>query len=158
YDLPGRVLPPEVLEQKPATPRECRRWLVLERLRQRRLVSLPAAQAALVKEVATQVRLPDGSPLYCLTEDVKHLQAAQDAADLSPQPFLMGPLDPFISDRTVPRRIWDFDYPWEVYPPEPNRVRVSSALPTLSGTRLIGHADPRADRTTGTLHINVSLE
>ena len=50
-------------------------------------------------------------------------------------------------------RLWQFDYTWEVYTPPAKRVRGYYALPILAGTELIGHVDPKADRTRSKLKI-----
>jgi len=58
-----------------------------------------------------------------------------------------------IYDRRVTQAVWDFDYTWEVYTPPAKRVRGYYALPILAGTEIVGHVDPKADRTAGKLQI-----
>lgn len=147
FDLTERVLPREILAARAATPREEARWLVLERLRQRRLAHLSPAQRALVEKVIQPVRVDDGRVLYCLREDAELF----DGASPEPGPMLLAPLDPVVYDRAVARAVWGFDYTWEVYTPAAKRVRGYYALPLMAGGEIIGHVDPRADRAAGEL-------
>ncbi|MBS0657436.1 MAG: winged helix DNA-binding domain-containing protein [Verrucomicrobia bacterium] len=154
YDLPERVLPAELLAEKPASEREMARWNVLGRLRQRRLVLLSAADAALVGRGACRVEIEGTGAAYCLPEDVERLAAAQsDAAEPPAAPLLLAPLDPLIYDRRLTARLWDYAYTWEVYTPPAKRVRGYYALPVLLGDRLVGHVDPKADRAAGRLEV-----
>jgi len=158
FDLPERILPEPVLAAKPATPREVKRWLIEVRLRQRRLVTLNNAHATLAKDLIVKVKVADHAPVYCLQEDAPLLEAATDWSEPSATPHLLAPLDPIIYDRKITRRLWDFDYTWEVYTPPAKRVRGYYALPILSGTRIIGHVDPKMNRETGVLAAKVVLE
>jgi uncharacterized protein YcaQ len=86
----------------------------------------------------------DGCPkLYCLNDDLQLLDIADVPAAIS----LLAPLDPLIYDRRVTRQLWNYDYTWEVYTPPAKRVRGYYALPVLAGLELVGHVDPKADRT-----------
>lgn len=161
YDLPERVLPPAILSAAPPSAAETARWLVLLKLRQRRLVSLKRDERPLVEDLVQPVAIPNCPPLYCLRSDVPLLEscaasAATDESTLDPQlsrlpfrspPLLLAPLDPLIYDRQVARALWDFDYTWEVYTPSHRRVRGYYALPVLVGHELVGHVDPKADRS-----------
>ncbi len=158
FDLPERILPENILESKPATPREVERWLIQVRLKQRRLIILTAAHATLAKDFLTKVKVADQPPLYCLNEDAELLQQAADWPEPDTTPHLLAPLDPIIYDRKITRRVWDFDYTWEVYTPPAKRVRGYYALPILSGTRIVGHVDPKVDRQSGILNTRVVLE
>ena len=150
YDLPERVLPAAVLAAAEPPPPDAARWLVLARLRQRRLVALKKTELPLVEDCVQPVKI-DGCPLlYCLREDValwdelvsRDLQLPTGAAI----PRLLAPLDPLIYDRRLTQRLWDFDYTWEVYTPAHQRTRGYYALPVLAGHELVGDVDPKADR------------
>ncbi|MCD6052364.1 MAG: hypothetical protein K0Q55_3782 [Verrucomicrobia bacterium] len=158
FDLPERILPAAILESKPATPREIKRWLIQVRLRQRRLVTLNNAHAQLAKDFITKVKVADHAPVYCLKEDAELLQHAADLPEPSATPHLLAPLDPIIYDRKITRRLWDFDYTWEVYTPPAKRIRGYYALPILSGTRIIGHVDPKVDRENNLLNARIVVE
>lgn len=156
YDLPQRVLPASVLNAPTPSAAEAHRWRVLTRLRQRRLVRLGRTDLAMVDDRVQPVRIDGGPVVYCLQEDTGLLEAPEDA---TPTPranghvHLLAPLDPLIYDRTLTRRLWDFDYTWEVYTPPAKRVRGYYALPVLAGETIVGHVDPKADRDRGRLRV-----
>lgn len=158
FDLPERTLPENILGSKPATPREVKRWLIQVRLKQRRLIILTAAHATLAKDFLTKVKVADHPPVYCLKEGAELMQQAADWPEPDTDPHLLAPLDPIIYDRKITRRVWDFDYTWEVYTPPAKRVRGYYALPILSGTRIVGHVDPKMDREGNILNARVVVE
>ena len=63
------------------------------------------------------------------------------------------PLDPFVWDRDFLRRLFDFDYVWEVYVPAAKRRWGYYVLPILYGDRLVGRIEPRIERKTNELRI-----
>lgn len=66
----------------------------------------------------------------------------------------LSPLDPVVGDRERLRRIFDFDYKWEVYNKAEQRTFGYYVLPILWGDRLVGRFDSRLDRSTMTLVMN----
>jgi len=60
----------------------------------------------------------------------------------------LAPLDP-VSARGRARQLFDFDYVWEVYKPEPLRKYGYYVLPVLWGDRLVARFDSRLDRASG---------
>jgi uncharacterized protein YcaQ len=155
YDLPERVLPPNVFNAPVPTKSEFEAWAVLSLLRQRRLVILRRQDAALVRDQTADVQV-DGCPaMFCLRSDLPLLESAAagelEAADSAPR--LLAPLDPLIYDRRIAARLWDFEYTWEVYTPEAKRLRGYYALPVLAGEAVVGHVDPKADREAGRLRV-----
>ena len=70
-----------------------------------------------------------------------------------PAVTFLAPLDPLCWDRDLLRRLFDFDYVWEVYVPAPKRRWGYYVLPMLYGDRLVGRIEPRIDRRAGTLHV-----
>ena len=152
YDLPERVLPPRILALKEGTARETARWIALTRLRQHRLVVLKKAEFPLVEDSVAAVVVEHGLVLHCLKSDLPLF----DAPALPPNPagaHLLAPLDPMIYDRRLTRRLWEFDYTWEAYVPQPKRKRGYYALPVLSGTDLVGHVDLKAVRDSRRLSV-----
>lgn len=152
YDLAERVLPGAVLDQPPRPEAEVRAWVVLQRLRQLRLVSLNRRELPLVADQVQPVAVDGLATLYCLRSDA----ALFDAAMAGPPPassLLLAPLDPLIYDRRLTRGLWGFDYTWEAYTPAAKRKRGHYALPVLAGTEIVGHVDPKADRPRGRLQI-----
>jgi uncharacterized protein YcaQ len=142
YDLPERVLPAAILASAEPKPAETRQWITLLKLRQRRLAPLSSAELRRVAELVQPLSVEGCPTLYCLRADLPLL----DASDVPVEPKLLAPLDPLIYDRRLTRKLWGYDYTWEVYTPQHKRVRGYYALPVLSGLELVGHVDPKADR------------
>jgi uncharacterized protein YcaQ len=163
YDLPERVLPAAVLAQPPRPERDVAAWIVLTKLRQRRLVTLKRDELPLVADRIQPVVVvgADCPPLFCLREDAPLLEAAADPSTFNLQlstvatagPLLLAPLDPLIYDRRVTAALWGFDYTWEAYTPPHKRVRGHYALPILAGIEMVGHADLKAERKAGKLRV-----
>ncbi len=154
YDLPERILPPEVLAQPRPSPRAIARWTAHLKLRQHRLVTLTRDELPLVTDLIQPLSVDACPTLYMLRSDRPLLEAAlAGRAPPPPAPRLIAPLDPLILDRKVTQKLWDFDYTWEVYTPPAKRQRGYYALPLLAGDRLVGHADLKADRPAGRLRV-----
>lgn len=163
YDLPERVLPASVLARSAAPAADTARWLVLLKLRQRRLVTLTRDELPLVTDLVQPLAVEGCPALYCLRTDLPLLESAlsglstfnsqPSTAAATSAPLLLAPLDPLIYDRRVTRTLWNFEYTWEAYTPPAKRVRGYYALPVLVGTDIVGHVDPKADRATRRLQI-----
>jgi hypothetical protein len=155
YDLPERVLPPAILAAPLASEAETERWMVLTKLKQRRLATLSRKELPLVADAVTALELEDGGPpVYCLNTDLPLLEESAPTSNSAPaieSPRLLAPLDPLVYDRKLTARLWDFDYTWEVYTPAAKRQRGYYALPILSHDELVGHVDLKADRKAGKL-------
>jgi uncharacterized protein YcaQ len=92
---------------------------------------------------------------YVVTEDLPMLSqaAGTTAQDETPAVSFIAPLDPIMWDRQLLRELWQFDYVWEVYVPEPKRRWGYYVLPILFGERFVGRIEPRLDRAAKTLRI-----
>ncbi len=97
-----------------------------------------------------------------LTEDVPILEALQagklprawkplETSTLEEVTFL-APLD-IVSARGRARKLFDFDYLWEVYKPAHQRRWGYYTLPILYGDELVARLDPKLDRSSMTLQI-----
>ncbi|MBL8063203.1 MAG: YcaQ family DNA glycosylase [Anaerolineales bacterium] len=65
---------------------------------------------------------------------------------------LLAPLE-IVSARGRAKRVFDFEYVWEVYKPVHQRKWGYYTLPILYGDDLVARLDPKLDRSTNTLHI-----
>ncbi len=154
YDLPERIVPASILAKPKPAPTAVATWTALLKLKQHRLVSLKRTELPLVASLVQSVSFDSSPPTYCLRSDLPMLQKAMDH-QISPFPDLrlLAPLDPLIIDRSLVKRLWNFDYTWEIYTPAAKRQRGYYALPLLASDQLIGHADLKADRSNRKLKI-----
>jgi uncharacterized protein YcaQ len=65
---------------------------------------------------------------------------------------LLAPLE-MVSARGRSKKVFDFEYLWEVYKPVHQRRWGYYTLPILYGDDLVARLDPKLDRKTNTLHI-----
>jgi uncharacterized protein YcaQ len=110
-----------------------------------------------------QVQVEDGRDTYLvLSEDVKALESLEkgrvpggwkpkETTTLEEVTFL-APLD-IVSARGRAKKVFDFDYIWEVYKPVEKRRWGYYVLPILYGDDLVARLDPKLDRTTMTLEV-----
>lgn len=154
YDLPERIVPAAILNAPKPTAKAIDQWVARLKLKQHRLVPLKRTELAHVADEVQPVAIDDGKPVYCLRSDLPLLEAAS-AGQIDPpnEVRLLAPLDPLIIDRPLVKRLWDYEYTWEVYTPAAKRLRGYYALPLLAGDKLIGHADLKADRKTEKLKV-----
>ena len=67
---------------------------------------------------------------------------------------LLSPFDRLVHDRTRAEELFEFEYQLEMYKPASKRRWGYFALPVLSGDRLVGKLDAKADRKAGVLVVN----
>ena len=97
---------------------------------------------------------------YVLRDELAFLDAAEAEVAAGSPPggsdpgvAFMAPLDPLVWDRDLLRKLFAFDYLWEVYVPEPKRKWGYYVLPVLFGDRFVGRIEPRIERKTGLLDV-----
>ena len=112
---------------------------------------------------ACRVQIEGGRDIYLvLREDIPLLNSLEkgktpknwkpkNTTTLEEVTFL-APLD-IVSARGRAKKLFDFEYIWEVYTPAPKRRWGYYVLPILYGDDLVARLDPRLDRTTMTLEI-----
>jgi uncharacterized protein YcaQ len=86
-------------------------------------------------------------PAYLPTSALPLLQAPAPA----PRVIFLGPLDSLLWDRRGVMQLFDFDYVWEVYKPEPQRRWGYYVLPVFYGDRFVARLDGRLERGVWTI-------
>jgi uncharacterized protein YcaQ len=178
YDLAERLFPPELLADR-RTEEEQQLHRLLSRYRANGLLGASgnqelwvggtgysadraARRAVLVEEGRLAPIEVEGlkGQRFIVAEDEAYLAqaeaevAAADPPGGSPSSVtFLAPLDALCWDRDLLRRLFGFDYIWEVYVPEAKRRWGYYVLPILYGDRFVGRIEPRLDRKAGTLRI-----
>jgi uncharacterized protein YcaQ len=164
YDLPERVLPPEVLTEK-VGPEEAHRRLLMQAIRHLGIGTLPdladyyrmkrtpvaPALAALVAEGAIEEVEVEGwkGPAY---KD----PAARMPRSIRATAFL-SPFDPVVWFRERTERLFDFFYRIEIYTPPPKRIYGYYVFPVMHDGELVGRLDLKGDRQQGKLLVRGSF-
>jgi hypothetical protein len=162
YDLPDRVLPAEVLAAPVPDEDEVLRRLVVLAVRGRGALTeagvvehwrlrggtariRPHAEAAIASGELRRFDVADGAAPVLVAADADPERAEAAGA------VLLSPFDNLLWDRPFAERVLGFKHLIEVYKPAPERQYGYYVLPLLSGDRIVGRADLKADRREGTL-------
>ncbi len=170
YDLTERVLPHCAALAQPseaehiewacrtaferlviATPKEVAEFWRAITLVQARQWCAQAAKSGEV--VAVTVESANGEkprPSFALNDWQARLRKLPDAPE---RMRLLSPFDPVIRDRARAARLFNFDYRFEAFVPEPKRQYGYYVLPILEGEQLVGRIDPKFHRERDTLEV-----
>lgn len=161
YDLPERVLPPEVL---------CRRVDAEEAARELIAHAGAALGVATEPDLRDYYRLRPERSKQAVTELVEagvlepvrvdgwRAPAYVHRAARTPRRIvgasLLCPFDPLIWDRARTQRLFGFHYRIEIYVPEHRRSHGYYVLPFLLDGQLVARVDLKADRSAGVLRVS----
>ncbi|MEQ1501527.1 MAG: crosslink repair DNA glycosylase YcaQ family protein [Myxococcota bacterium] len=150
YDVPERALP-AVAAAPPTEPFD--RWALRERVEAAGW--MPRAQGPVWGQL-TDVRVALSDAMIAAGEVEEVGLPGTRRTWLAPAGFLdrplededdrmriLGPLDPLLWDRDLVRRVFGFDYVWEVYKPAATRRWGWYVCPLLHRGRLVGRIDAR---------------
>ena len=165
YDLPERVLPPEVLAAE--TPREpdAIRALVTQAATAigigtsadlRDYFRLPSAQArTAIAQLVDQGVLIETSVEGWRQPAFRH-RAARAAAIDPARAALLSPFDSLVWFRDRTERMFGMRFRIELYTPAPKRVHGYDVLPLLQGDALVARVDLKSDREAKILRVQAA--
>jgi len=152
YDLAERVVPSHIFAQPPLSEGEATAQLFLDRHRATGILRPTASYEVWsyfyaperVKVINELLQRKSIFPVQI--ESVKAHLASEflESLDKSPGPKkvrFIAPLDQLMWDRKLVLQLFDFDYVWEIYTPEPKRKWGYYVLPVLYGDELVARIE-----------------
>ena len=163
YDLPERVIPPDVLARPTPSVEDAHRALVLESAR--------ALGVATVADLADYFRLDQRSTRARLAELCESGQVAPVQVEGWDRPAyipsgarprrprratatLLSPFDSLIWFRPRTARLFGVEFRIEIYVPAPKRTYGYYVLPLLLGDEIVARLDLKADRRASVLRVH----
>ena len=160
YDLVERVIPDEVRHAPTPSPDDARRHLIAKSARSLGVGTLADLASVFqlrlgVTREAVRHLVADGTLEAVTVEGWKDPAYLDPTVTIPRKPLelraLLGPFDSLTWSRERTRRIFGFDFTFEIYVPEPKRRFGYYVLPFLHGEDLVARADLKADRARSTL-------
>lgn len=164
YDIPERVIQPDILNQPDVDDDDAQMALLLKGAKAHGIgtaadivdyyrLNGPRSRPLLANLVATgqleQVTVQGWDEPALLHPEAKRPRSIKGRA-------LLTPFDPVVWFRPRAERLFDFEYRIEIYVPEPKRKFGYYVLPFLLDGRLVARVDLKADRKAGKLLVRGS--
>jgi uncharacterized protein len=157
YDLAENVVPKKLIKAKPVSDKDSLEFLLTLRHKAMGLLRPGASgevwsfhipgteRRALIDELVAKKKLiavdVEGVKFHALLSALKNLEENPQS-----RMIFVAPLDQMVWDRKAVAHIFDFEYLWEVYVPEPKRKWGYYVLPVFYKDRFVARMDSRLSK------------